>query len=277
MPVRYKDVFVTKAMAKKFLATNIEYNRNPKPGKQEEYTTDMNEGNWERDTGETVKVTPEGKMIDGQNRMWALLNTDAHVTGVWMTIAYGVPETNVLVVDSGAPRSFADNLKLHQVTNRFIAGSLVRRVILWEAGYKMAQNRSAKSYVRKTRPTRAQMMNRYKKDRAVFDAASARGMDVKKLKLGNSTIASQAYFLFYAVDPQQTHVFFDQLVSGANLPEVSPVLFLRNRLTKTDDMLDMQLAMYISAWNRWRNDEAVHKLQPLWRGELTNDNFPEPK
>jgi hypothetical protein len=70
------------------------------------------------------------------------------------------------------------------------------------------------------------------------------------------------------------------LITGANLPELHPVLTLRNRLmrTKLDRITRAeQLALTIRAWNALRAGQTPRNLIISRTGELTNANFPQPK
>lgn len=276
MAIEYKDVFVTRAIAKQLLESNVEYNRGTKSVKVGQYAADMREGNWLGESGETIKVTPEGKMIDGANRMRALLESGKK--GVWMTIAYGVPERAIHVVDTGAAKTFADVLKMthaDDTSGRFVNGALVKRIYLWERGHHF-QGRGA----RKIAPTHSQLIERYTKDRTRFDSASQRGKDVGRLS--QASTAGHVFYLFEEINHGQAMNFFDMVISGANLTERHPALTLRDRLMRrAKDPLspDEQVAAWIRAWNAFRDDRTLAQVYPgaTSQGELTNLNFPTPK
>jgi hypothetical protein len=113
----------------------------------------------------------------------------------------------------------------------------------------------------------------------MFDAAAKRATDCQNRGIGTGAVAGVAHYLFSRIDRELTHQFFDQYVSGANLPDRSAVLALRNKIARTRiDRLTRpeQLALFIRAWNLWRADKPTDRLV-ISKYELGNDNFPQPR
>ncbi len=78
---------------------------------------------------------------------------------------------------------------------------------------------------------------------------------------------------------ERAHQFFDQYISGANLPDRSAVLTLRNRMARIRlDRISRpeQLALFIRAWNAFREGKPLSQII-IAKGDLTNLNFPQPK
>lgn len=267
MTIRYKrGVMVTPAMARKWLDKNADNNRSPKMAKVASYARDMEEGNWQADTGETVKFDEDGVLIDGQNRLHAVVESGVTVS---MDVAYNVPNRAMRVLDTGSARTAADVLKIAGAADRMRCSAIVRWAIMWDAGGHMGHNTGS------IRPTTTEIIERYVREAGAFNAASSRGTDCQRRGLATGGPAGVAHYLFSRIDREEARAFFDQYVGGANLPEKGPIVALRNRvltkLTRAE-----QLALLIRAWNFYRADELVDRLQ-ISRGELTNANFPQPK
>ena len=270
MSLTYKRELITPQRARQLLASNAENNRNPKTAKIPQYARDMMEGHWDSNTGETIKVDTEGVLIDGQNRMHAVVMAG---TAVYFDVVYDVPRAAMRVLDSGATRTAADKMKIFGAHDRFRAAAIIRWAIMWDA--KVFLGRGGRF-----NPTHSEILARFESEPAAFDQATRRATDCQSRGLGTGAPIGVAHYLFDRIDPERTHQFFDQYISGANLPERSPVLVLRNRMGRRRDdrtTAPEQLALFIRAWNFFRKDEPTSQLIIVGSGKLTNDNFPMPK
>ncbi|GIM88853.1 hypothetical protein [Paractinoplanes toevensis] len=267
---RYETVQVTPRIAKQWLGKNVENNRLPKGSKIPAYARDMISGNWQGNTGETIKFDPDGNLIDGQNRLRAVVMAGVPVT---FDVAYDVPAQAMQVVDTGAARTASDVLRIAGVADRMRCSAIVRWAIMWDA--KVFMGRGGTHL-----PTTSEVIDRYMAEPGLFDAASKRATDCQNRGLGAGAPAGLAYYLFASIDSEQTHQFFDQYISGANLPNRSAVLALRNKIARSRiDRITRaeQLALFIRAWNAFRDGKPVDRLQLVKSGDLTNLNFPQPK
>lgn len=268
--ITYDRVTVTPSLAKQWLGKNADNNRSPKQGKIPSYARDMLSGRWNSDTGETIKFDEDGVLVDGQNRLLAVVQAGIAVD---FDVARGLPRTAMQVIDSGAARTGMDVLKIANATDRARTSSIVRWTILWDAKFFMGQATTL-------RPTNTEILDRFRLDAGPFTAAAKRATDCQNRGLGTGTPAGVAHFLFCRIDVEQTHQFYDQLISGANLPDRSAVLALRNKMARLRvDRLSRpeQLALYVRAWNAFREGRPMDRMQITRSGELTNANFPQPK
>lgn len=265
----YKRELITPQRARQLLDSMPDNQRNPKWGKIPGYARDIKAGNWDSNTGETLKIDTDGHMIDGQNRCMAVLMAE---TAVYIDVVYDVPITAMPVLDTGASRTASDGLKILGVQERTRATSVVRWSILWDAGIKLGQGG-------RVNPTTSEVMQRYQAEPGLYNAATSRGSDCQRLNRAIGGPAGMAYYLFHRIDEGDAKSFFDQFISGANLPEGSPILTLINRMSRI--RLDRitrpeQLALFIRAWDAWRLDETPRTFIIARDGKLTNANFPTP-
>jgi hypothetical protein len=268
--ITYDRVTVTPTLAKQWLAMNAENNRSPKTSKIPSYARDMLSGRWNSDTGETIKFDEDGVLVDGQNRLLAVMRAGVSVD---FDVARGLPRTAMQVIDSGAARTGMDVLKIANATDRARTSSIVRWIILWDAKFFTGQATTLK-------PTNTEILDRYRLEAGPFDAAAKRATDCQNRGLGTGTPAGVAHFLFSRIDVEQTHQFYDQYISGANLPDRSAVLALRNKMARIRiDRLTRaeQLALFVRSWNAFREAKPMDRIQITGGGELTNLNFPQPK
>lgn len=273
MAFRIETRTVTPAFARELLSRNADNQRNLRPTKVNQYARDIAAGDWPI-TGDTVKVDTNGRLIDGQHRLQAVVQAD---TAVDMLIAWDVDPSVMPLLDIGANRRFSDVLKMGNVPHRAATAAIVRRIIMWEAGNRMATGGQGV-----LTPTHAEMLARHEKDVSGFDTATSRGEDVRRMRLGTGGPVGASFYLFAQLDLDAAHRFFDAYLSGANLSEGDPVLALRNRMVRVgrDERLtsgEIQ-ALFIRAWNAWREGRTLASV-PITTGgrKLTNATYPIPK
>lgn len=269
-------VVITPERAEYLIGLNAKNNRNKKESKIARMARDQRKGFWRDETGETVKISKSGFMIDGQNRMHAVVRSR---TNIVVDIAWNVPDDRILVIDGNAPRSTADDFKIGEVADRFAAGPLVRWVMGWEKGNYL-------NYGGRLAPTRAEILDRYQKEPQAFDLAATYGRAAhQQVASVNMHAASMAFWLFSKL-PDDGHAqaerFFAQFIDGLGLEQGSPVTILRNRMISArgrDYNKTEQLALMIKAWNAFRTGRSMGTSGRVVLGQnkLTNETFPMPK
>lgn len=117
-------VTVTPELAKLWLEHN-KVNRKVRDARVRRYAKDMSDGQW-RLTGEAIKFSHDGTMIDGQHRCWAVIESGVHVP---MFVISGLDGDTQGVIDSGSARTAADNLHMAGIKNANLVASIARRRI----------------------------------------------------------------------------------------------------------------------------------------------------
>jgi len=102
-----KEMFVDPTQAAKWLEGNT-HNRALRQPVVNRYARDMKAGKWQL-THECIAFDPAGKLIDGQHRLWAVI--EANVPCRFM-VATGVKDAVMGVINGGLTRSKSDQLKL---------------------------------------------------------------------------------------------------------------------------------------------------------------------
>lgn len=268
MTIRYeRRVLVSPGKASQWLAKNVDHNRLPKRSKIPNFARDMKNGNW-MDTGETIKFDTAGRLIDGQNRLLAVIEADV---AVLFDVAYDVPPESMQVMDTGSSRTFGDVLAVTGAPNRNNVASVVRWAMLWDTGRLTGSGSPS--------PTHSEMMECYRKDMDAFDTATQRGKDVSGQGLASLRPSGMAFYLFSRLDQKEAHAFFDLFVSGANIQELHPVHTLRKRLIKDKGKVSAPfiLATIIRAWNAFREDRTLPQIIVVKGPKVTIENFPLPR
>jgi hypothetical protein len=111
--------YITPDKASTYLAKNYSKNRKIKKNLMKRLTTALEQG-WFYPTHQGLALSPEGSLLDGQNRLTAI--RDSGISS-WLIVARGVEVAHIEAVDRGAIRSDADNLRM--ITGQAISLSLV--------------------------------------------------------------------------------------------------------------------------------------------------------
>jgi hypothetical protein len=138
-----KRVSVTPAMAAKWLERNT-HNRTVSQYVVDAYATDMKNGHW-MFSHQGIAFDEDGNMIDGQHRLWAIVESGKTVdmlvtTGLSKESVNGVSITTMDVVDRGKVRGIGAQLTLsHGYKNGFLTAACAK--VIAEICADAARNR----------------------------------------------------------------------------------------------------------------------------------------
>lgn len=257
----YTEEIITPELAKAYLALNT-FNRKEKAAKIEEYVRDMQAEDWAM-TGEGLKFSPSGRLLDGQNRLMAVIEAGAPVR---MTVVRGVLESAMAKMDSGKPRSRADALFLAGVThNPTKAQDLAAAVVAhraWTSGWVV----NANSRTGKTGPTNTETIN-YALDHPGLAAATEFGRSMYhhlRLPAGAWAVAKMT---LDAINSEAASDFFDRIATMHTSGKGDPIATLFRRVAQEREKgrktypLGLALFFIFRAWNAYRDEEPLSKFQ----------------
>lgn len=131
--ISHELVVVTPEMASRWLEGNT-HNRNKREQLVHSYARDLEAGAWGFN-GETVKFAADGTLLDGQHRLMAIVRAKKPAL---LLVVSGLPRSAQKTIDTGAARKFADQLGMDGENAALTLSSILRRINLWEAGYRGA-------------------------------------------------------------------------------------------------------------------------------------------
>ena len=115
---------MTPEFAAKLLERN-EGNRPLKPKTVATYVEDMKNGRWSI-SDSMICVSPDGKLLNGQHRLNAVIKAGVSVT---MPIMWNCPESAYANMDTGAKRSACDLFHHHGISNYTEVAAICHAVI----------------------------------------------------------------------------------------------------------------------------------------------------
>lgn len=265
-------------VASKWLKWNRS-NRNLRLNAMASQATDMGNGDWSIN-GEAIKLSrplkegevedvPAGAVLflDGQHRFEACIESGVPFVSL---VVWGLAPDARRTMDTGAARSMSDVLKMENENFSPVLASVLRRVFLWDQGDRR--------FMSNRKPTHAELLKLFNSDPQGFRNAASKGYWVRtEYKELPPSIVATAYYLLARVSPEQAPWFFASLKTGADLSKNHPLLTLRSRLSreraeKKPAIPYHQLAMIIRAWNAYRDDEPLMRMD-----QSINDPTPDPK
>ena len=260
----YHDVVdVTPKMAADWLKQQYE-NRNVREHIVERYAADMTAGRW-RLNGQTISFLPDGRLVNGQHRLHAVLLSGCTVT---MSVAYNVGLDALDSFDRGIVKTVADIYQMHGVQNQhLIAGAMA---VIWRGRTKQMNT----AYIPSAGESLALYNSGNVKERLAHSIQIARKSS-SFLAIG---LGAGVHFLCAEKDEVLADVFFTMLGSGERMGNGDPVYALRQRLLtfKGKDHRHMQIrpalrvALTIKAWNAEREGRKVLALR--WN---ETESYPE--
>lgn len=253
---------ITPKQAKQMLANNVG-NRRLDPKRVKRYASEMLRGQWKM-TGDTIKLSSDGRVLDGQHRLAAIVEAGSPVT---VAVASGVNADVFDVLDSGKSRTSGDVLKIAGIKSASVTATVARMLILLNAGID-PNDSHAGSCVSKTDILEFAVKNEV----ALLDAVQ-RGNILYNRVGGNWSAWSTFCFATSAVDSDGLIEFVEGVVTGAGLTPGDPRLGLRNYLAqrKPTDRV-MSATTYQRAYNAWAQNRRMTRMKAVEPGELP----PEP-
>lgn len=234
------------------------------------YADSMRRGEWQL-TGEAVKLSQAGKVLDGQHRLWACVESGVSFTTL---VILNVPEQAFDVMDSGRARSSADVLGIHKATQTRALASAIRHSIIWERdGYLHEPGSHVPA------PTKPQVLQ-FWRDHPEIEEWINQAKRLQRAHLYGSTgVFVSVFWQLARVSRKDLEPFIDGLVTGADLQHGDPILALRNRLIGHHDrsegsyVAEELAGIIIKAWNAFRQGKNITILT-YRRGGPTRENFP---
>ena len=188
------------AKAQELLYNNA-VNRKIRPRTVESYAEDMRQGLW-RETGEAIKVSRTGQLLDGQHRLSAIIEADLSQE---LMVVTGLPDDAQQLMDQGAVRSTTDVLGMEGFAYAALTGTVARWVLA--AGEPSADFET----MLKVKTSTARVLKMAKDNPDIAEAAK-RGDSFRKGIPGSPTAICYSWLFMHRVDSLVCEEFFTGFV-----------------------------------------------------------------
>lgn len=259
---------VAPELAEEWLGKNV-HNRNIRERLVAAYARDMAAGAW-RLSGEAVKFSRTGALLDGQHRLHAVVRAAVPVE---MLIVRGLDPLTQQVMDSGATRTADDALRLRGGSSYYpVLAATARLCVRATAGLGMDTGGGFKV-------TNSEVLGYIDATPDLLPAVEMASTHRNHIDVPLSVLA-YAVWRLSAVDTNACNLFITKLADKTLMTKGDPILALHNRLTeirrngrhasRTD-----YVSLIFRAWNHWRTGKSVQSL-PLSTAAGQVD-VPEPR
>lgn len=258
---------VTPEIAAQWLETINTNNRPVRESRVNRYARDMVRGDW-TPNGDTIKLARDGTLLDGQHRLWAIVMSN---TTQPMLVATNVDPMAMRTIDTGAPRTFADVLRIRSANHMPYLTNVpaLLRLLIW---YERTGGNSTDMNVG---VTHAELDAALEANPDVVDACRAAMSTAKLRRLVAPSVLSLIYLLASRVDPGKAGAWLAALDSGAGLTDDHPCYLMREILVaerSARDRMPMYDILFLLA-RSWSNYRRGARLRRLIRPS-SGDRFP---
>lgn len=257
---------VTPETAAKWLKTNVN-NRALSRRSVERYSADMKNNMWQN-TGDPIRFSKSGRLLDGQHRLTAIVESGVTIS---MLVIRDLEDRSQDAMDQGRARTAADVLSLHGERNTGQLAAAVKLFLVWDRGLLCKDIRKSAEI---TNSVIAEWVSAHHAEVELFQhvAATIRKNDAPQ------SVAGAAFIGFARIDANKAVEFMNLLANGAG-GMGHPITTLDKRMQRMRrEGLKMAprdyLAMFIQAWNAWRDGRELQKFQRPRGLMWTADSFP---
>ena len=251
-------VNVTPLIANQWLETQ-EGNRPVKQTVVERYAMSMRDGEW-AETGETIKFDIHEHLIDGQHRLFAVMEAELIIP---FEVVWGLPTSARDRMDTGSIRSGSDVLGMHGVSYPRAVFPALGILKSYLAGQLPSIYHSGRNRI-----SNAEAYDMFLQHPGIEHSATVTANINMLRRLMPRSYAAFLHYIFSNVSAEANGTFWAKLVSGADLGRDDAVLHLRERLIANKSAtgrlkMDITtfLALSIKAWNGYRRGKPVYRVQ----------------
>lgn len=245
-------------MAQIYLTTN-DKNRKKRPHRVARYAQAMINGRWNL-TGEAIIFDNEGRLINGQHRMQAAVDSGKAFTTL---VVRGVERTSFANIDSGLTRTAADVL-LDRDRDKYSTqqAAAARLVIAYNAGQTRNTDQML-DYV-----DNSTIVDEITSNADLYDEVIEKIKARPQYIIMSSLIAFGVLAYDFYDDPDARDwldLFFEGLIEGANLSKGDPRLAMRNWASGSARTKSNTLQMYglIHAWNAFSAGRTLDHIRVI--------------
>ena len=192
----------------------LESNTRNRPVKDQivrQYARDMKEGRWVRESTTTIKFDINGVLLDGQHRLWAVVESQSTTT---FLVARGVDLAERFVQDTGSKRSVRDILVIDGVS----AGNLEVAVA----------NRVMESFSTSFKPTATEQIEYYREHEEAIKWATDK-LNCTTRGIRQAGVLAPVVRAYYTKDRDKLEHFLEVMRTGMmEGPSDSAAILLRN-------------------------------------------------
>lgn len=280
---RVEVVQMTPERAERLLDQNTR-NRAVKHNREKNYAGQMRNGDWRVD-GNPIRVGRDGVLLDGQHRLYAIVESGTTQTVILVT---GLEPESMAAIDTGVSRSLADLLKIRipDLRQELNLGSLSRAFYIRSLGEPMSSVFASSSAAVQQNPriTNSRIIDYFVSERVVIERLYKYADGVRRARPNWTGCTTRVIAVvrreLEVIDFADADYFFERIKDGAKLDVDDPIMAVirfGDRVAKNRDQApsaETWAALLIKAWNAYRSGRKMHSLSYRSTGP-TAEAFPD--
>jgi len=256
-------ILITPQIAENYLRKNT-MNRPPSPAAINEYARQMSAGLWYEGTGEAIKISPSGIIVDGQQRLMAIVKSGVSLN----FLVVEVSEEAFKYIDSGKKRTARDIFATAGILNYTNIAAGLRRYVTLKRGRSLGNDISRGINNAMLKTSNAELYSIYCANTELFQGAHSNSSKwyIKSGRLMQLSEILAYYIFFREIDKDDAFTFMEMLFNAHNVPSDSPISLLRIRLyedkvnTRHKIPGQIKTMLIIKTWNFFRKNETPKRL-----------------
>lgn len=234
-------VFITAGVASALLERN-DSNRGISPTKAEHYARDMAEGRW-AENGETIIVSRDGQLNDGQHRMQAVIDSNAVVPFLFV---FGVARESRLTVDQGRARGAGDYLAMDGVSYATNAATAAKFIMAYERS-------NGRNISQRAKITNGEIVARVHRDEDIVASAAYAHKHLKDYRaLFSHTVMTACHYILSEVHEKDAVEYLTQVALGENIKRGDPAFAVRQAFLSEKRERQDAMEIIFHGWNKFR-------------------------
>jgi hypothetical protein len=264
-----QKVRMTPSVARKLLS-NTQQNRSVKKKNISKLVDNINRGLWDSENGQTIKIDQSGKLIDGQHRLYAIVESKKTVDAY---VAFNCSSKAMNNVDTGANRTLNDILKLNGLKYYTLVGGIIQSESVIKRGISTSlasKHTEINSY--------QHILNIAEENKEYLNFVCSKAAALtKKYPLFKVGFYTKYFNILFKIDKTICNTFLDEL--SAPSTNIVPIQVLKKVLLEDLSKSVKKMtssekeALFIKTWNNYVEgvDNKILKWSP------TQESFPKLK
>lgn len=239
----------------------IDENRKLSAATVSKYAADMTAGRWKGLNGQTIVLSNDGYLNDGQHRLNAIIECGGRIP---CTIVFGAERESRMTLDQNKVRTSGDYIGMAGVKNGNKVAAIAALIHAYENNLLPKGTAIGASHA-DTKPTKA-LLHKYALERLPDIERALHAADRKNVrKLATDTrIAGALYIIAQKAGFDAAEPFFAKFIDGDNLGKTNPAFAVRERLIaeRMSGMVPIRrtLEIVFRGWNAYRRSERMSRL-----------------
>lgn len=223
-----------------------------------QYANDMSSGQW-KSTGESIKFSKSGRLLDGQHRLSAIVESSAVLEIVVNT---GLEDGSFDVIDTGRQRTGSDILTIDGISlgEARTAAAALPMIVNYSRGLPAHSS---------VRPTNQVQLDFWKQHPYVQAASRFAAMMPRRYPPVSHAKAMFLHWRFAQIDQDAAQDFLLALFTGGQLSMTESIYHLRSKLMESKmqgiSIRDgVQIHACFKAWNLYRTGREVRSWRSVF-------------